>query len=116
EWMFALFTTEGSAEPACYFIPFALAWEDTEEERLRALAPMTIARVRQQASVGVLADAFGDEGYARAMAAAIERGGEIETARGRLRFVPTRSYAQLAGGDTATLAVSVPHGLSSNTI
>jgi maltose alpha-D-glucosyltransferase/alpha-amylase len=116
QWMFAMFTTEGSAEPACYFMPLALAWEDTEEERLRALASVTIARVRQQASVGVLADALGDERFARAVALAIGRGGEIETARGRLRFLPTRSHAELAGPDLSALPVSTPHGLSSNTI
>jgi maltose alpha-D-glucosyltransferase/alpha-amylase len=116
QWMFAMFTTEGAAEPACYFMPLALAWEDTEEERLRALASVTIARVRQQASVGVLADALGDERFARAIVMAIGRGGEIETARGRLRFLPTRSYAELAGADPSALPVSTPHGLSSNTI
>jgi len=116
QWMFALFSTEGGAEPACYFMPLALAWEDTEEERLRALASVTIARVRQQASVGVLADALADERFARAIAMAIERGGEIQTARGRLRFLPTRSYAELAGSDVGKLPVSTPHGLSSNTI
>ena len=60
-------------------------------------APVTIAKVRQQASIGVLADAFGDEGFCRALAAAIGRGGEIATAKGALRFTPTRSYAELAG-------------------
>jgi maltose alpha-D-glucosyltransferase/alpha-amylase len=116
QWMLALFNTEGSAQPGCYFIPLALAWEDTEEERLKALGPVTIARVRQQASVGVLADAFGDEGFCRTMAAAIGRGGEISTAHGTVRFLPTRSYPELAGSDVGALRVSIPHGLSSNTI
>jgi maltose alpha-D-glucosyltransferase/alpha-amylase len=115
-WMISMFNTEGSAQPACYFIPLALAWEDTEEERLKALAPVTIARVRQQASVGVLADAFGDERFCRAVALAIGRGGEVATAHGTLRFLPTKSYADLAGPDLATVPVSIPHGLSSNTI
>ena len=116
QWMIALFQTEGAGEPARYFMPLALAWEDTEEERMRALAPVTIARVRQQASVGVLADALGDERFCQAMAAAIGRGGEVAMAHGRLRFAPTASYAQLAGPDLATLPVSTPHGQSSNTI
>jgi maltose alpha-D-glucosyltransferase/alpha-amylase len=33
-----------------------------------------------------------------------------------VRFQPTRSYAQLAGPDLATLPVGTPHGQSSNTI
>ena len=116
KWMIALFNTEGGAQPACYFIPLALAWEDTEEERLKALTPVTIARVRQQASVGVLADAFGDEGFCRSIAAATGRGGELPTANGVIRFVPTRSYAGIAGSDVLSLPVSIPHGVSSNTI
>ena len=116
QWMIALFNTAGSSQPECYFVPLALAWEDTEEERLKALGPVTIARVRQQASVGVLADAFGDEGFCRAIGAAIGRGGEIATARGVIRFMPTRSYPELAGSDVASLPVSIPHGVSSNTI
>jgi maltose alpha-D-glucosyltransferase/alpha-amylase len=116
QWMIAMFNTEGGAQPACYFLPLALAWEDTEEERLKALASVTIARVRQQASVGVLADAFGDEGFCRAIAVAIGRGGEIATARGAVRFLPTRAYADIAGSDVGSLRVSIPHGVSSNTI
>ncbi|HYH41114.1 MAG TPA: maltose alpha-D-glucosyltransferase [Burkholderiales bacterium] len=116
KWMISLFQTEGAAEPSRYFMPLALAWEDTEEERMRSLAPVVIARVRQQASVGVLADALGDERFARAMALQIGRGGEVPMAHGRLRFVPTDSYAQLAGADLAALPVSTPHGQSSNTI
>jgi maltose alpha-D-glucosyltransferase/alpha-amylase len=116
EWMIALFNTEGGGQTSCYFIPLALAWEDTEEERLKALGSVTIARVRQQASVGVLADAFGDEGFCRAVAIAIGRGGQIDTANGVIRFLPTRSYPELAGNDVASLRISIPHGLSSNTI
>jgi maltose alpha-D-glucosyltransferase/alpha-amylase len=116
EWMIALFNTEGGGQSSCYFIPLALAWEDTEEERLKALGTVTIARVRQQASVGVLADAFGDEGFCRAIATAIGRGGQIDTANGMIRFLPTRSYRELAGNDVASLRISIPHGLSSNTI
>jgi maltose alpha-D-glucosyltransferase/alpha-amylase len=115
-WMISIFNSEGSAEPGCYFIPLALAWEDTDEEKVRALGPVTVARVRQQASVGVLADAFGDEVFCRNFAAAIGRGGEVPTARGVLRFLPTKSYTELAGTDVESLRVSIPYGLSSNTI
>ena len=116
KWMVATFNTEGSAEPACYFIPLSLAWEDTEEDRMRALAPVTIAKVRQQANVGVLADAFGDEAFCRAVAQAIGRGGDIPTAKGVLRFTPSRRYAALAGSELAALPVGMPHGQSTNTI
>src|SRR3954469_11936149 len=115
-WMISLFTTEGGSQAACYFLPLALAGEETNEKDIKALAPMTIARVRQQASVGVLADALGDERFGRAVALAIGRGGEVPTARGKLRFLPTQSYMELAGPDIATLPVTIPHGQSSNSI
>ncbi|HEX2825659.1 MAG TPA: maltose alpha-D-glucosyltransferase [Burkholderiales bacterium] len=115
-WMIALFNTDGGSQPACYFLPLALAWEDTDEDRIRAMAPVTIARVRQQASVGILADAFGDERFARALVMAIGRGGEIPTARGVIKLAPTHAYAQLAGPDLANLPVRIAAGASSNSI
>ena len=87
-WMISLFNTEGGSEPATYFLPLAIAWEDTDEEKMRTMGAVTLARVRQQASVGIMADAFGDEGFCRSFAVAIGRGGETATARGALRFVP----------------------------
>jgi maltose alpha-D-glucosyltransferase / alpha-amylase len=116
KWMVALFTTEGGSEPATYFVPLALAWEDTDEEKMRSMGAVTLARVRQQANVGVLADAFGDEVFARNIAAMIGRGGELPTARGTLQFVPTRAFPEITGSDLATLPVGIPHGLSSNSI
>jgi maltose alpha-D-glucosyltransferase / alpha-amylase len=115
-WMIAMFRADGPAESSCYFMPLALAWEDTDEERIRALAPVTMAKVRQQASVGFLADAFGDERFCRGIVAAIGRGGNMATANGTLQFQPTRAYPEVASGDVASLPVSIPHGVSSNTI
>jgi maltose alpha-D-glucosyltransferase/alpha-amylase len=80
------------------------------------MGAVTLARVRQQASVGIMADAFGDEAFCRSLAAAIGRGGEKATARGTLRFVPTHAYAELAGTDVGAASVGLPHGQSSNSI
>jgi maltose alpha-D-glucosyltransferase/alpha-amylase len=103
----------GDSHP--YFLPLTLAWED-DEERVRALGAYTIAKVRQQARVGVLADAFGDEAFTRALIAALPGGTELAAARGRLRFAPTRAFAALAGDDYAALKVTMPAAQSSNTI
>jgi len=115
-WLIALVEVEGPAERATYLMPLALAWEDGEEERLRGLAPMTIAKVRQQANVGVMGEAFADEAFCRAVVLAIGAGKEIATAHGTLRFAPTRAFAELAGPDPGKLPASRPHALSSNTI
>ena len=65
-WLAVHFDVESDGEPAQYFMPLAIAFEDGEEARWRKLQPAAIARVRQQATVGVLADACGDENFCRA--------------------------------------------------
>jgi len=115
-WLVTLLRTEGAAG-ATYFMPLALAWEDENEERMRAMRPATIARVRQQASVGVLADAFADEAFSRALVDAIGAGRDVATAGGGvLRFVPTQAYAELVGSGVADIPVERPQGQSSNTV
>ena len=116
QWLIALLETDGPAERATYFAPLALAWEEGEEERVRALAPATVARVRQQANVGVLGDAFADEAFCRALVEATGARREVRTAQGVLRFQPTAVFDELAGGDLAGLAASRPQAQSSNTI
>jgi maltose alpha-D-glucosyltransferase / alpha-amylase len=115
-WMLGLTEVEGGPEAATYFVPLALAWEDSEEERMRTLASVTVAKVRQQANVGVLADALGDEAFCRAVVEAIGAGHEMKTAHGKIRFTPTRAYGELAGKFPAALAVSRAKAQSSNTI
>src|ERR1700752_31976 len=86
-------------ETRSFFLPLALAWEDTEEERMRNLAVSAVARVRQQAHVGVMGDAFADEAFCRALVAAIGKKLELKTNSGTLRFRPTTMFAALAGAD-----------------
>jgi maltose alpha-D-glucosyltransferase/alpha-amylase len=115
-WLITLASVEAAgAEPARYFLPFALAWEE-EEERTRALAPATIAKVRQQARVGILADALPDPEFCAALVESIGAGVELATAHGSLVFRPTRAFAQLAGTSEARKPVMRPPGWSSNTV
>ncbi|OFZ90145.1 MAG: maltose alpha-D-glucosyltransferase [Betaproteobacteria bacterium RIFCSPLOWO2_02_FULL_62_79] len=115
-WLISLLDVEGAPESTTYFLPLALAWEDGEEERLRSLAPATVAKVRQQANVGVLGDAFADEAFCRAVVEAVGAGREFASARGMLRFHPTRAFAEIAGKDIGQLPVGRPQTQSSNTI
>jgi maltose alpha-D-glucosyltransferase/alpha-amylase len=114
-WMLPLVRLEGPQEESMYFVPLALAWEDVDEERTSRLQPAALAKVRQQANVGVMADAFHDEVFCRAVLEAIGAGTEWRTASGRLRFNPTSRFAGLAG-DLRALPVSRPLGMSSNTV
>ncbi|HJS89628.1 MAG TPA: maltose alpha-D-glucosyltransferase [Steroidobacteraceae bacterium] len=98
-----------------YFVPLAIAFEDTEEARWRKLQPAALARVRQQSTVGVLADACADEGFARAIIDAIGASAELPTREGRVRFTPTTLYPELRGDPAAELAVSPTGAQSSNT-
>ncbi|MGH8680693.1 MAG: maltose alpha-D-glucosyltransferase [Burkholderiales bacterium] len=115
-WMMAQVEVEGGSEPARYFVPLALAWEDSEEARARSLAPGTLARVRQQANVGVLGDAMADESFCRAVVEAVSAGAEAAMGQGKLRFVPTGAFAALAGADVSGLPVGRPKAQGSNTV
>jgi len=105
-----------SGETDTYFLPLTLAWEDRDDALMRTLAAATIAKVRQQAQVGVLADALADEDFVRALVAATGAALELKAARGRLRFRPTAAFAGIAGAEHASLPVSVPTAQSSNTV
>ena len=114
-WLLALVELEGP-EPATYFVPLAMAWEERDDEGVRALAANAVARVRQQANIGVMGDAFSDVRFCRALLAALGAGLELKTAVGQLRFRPTPRYAALAGEGIAEQPVTGPNALSSNTV
>src|SRR6185436_18766567 len=99
---------------ATYFLPLAFAWED-DEDHLRALSATTIARVRQQANVGIVADALADESLLRHIVKSIGESRTLKTERGELRFTPTAAFAQLAAGEVATLTLGAQHAQSTNT-
>ena len=104
----------GHGDP--YFLPLTLAWEDREEERMRALAAAAAAKVRQQAEIGLLADAFGDPSFCRSVVAAVGAGRSLTTAHGEVAFRPGARFGELAGPDPAQLTFVVPPAQSSNTI
>jgi maltose alpha-D-glucosyltransferase/alpha-amylase len=97
-----------------YFLPLALGWEE-EEEHVRALSALAIARVRQQANVGVMADALADESFCRHVVKAIGEKRTLETAQGRLVFTPSVGFAGIAGADVAGLTMGALHTQSTNT-
>ncbi|HEV2430118.1 MAG TPA: maltose alpha-D-glucosyltransferase, partial [Burkholderiales bacterium] len=97
-----------------YFLPLALAWEE-EEEQMKRLSLATVARVRQQANVGVIADAVGDEGFCRHVVKAIGERRTLATKNGALKFTPTNAYAELVPAEVATLHVGRLQAQSTNT-
>jgi maltose alpha-D-glucosyltransferase / alpha-amylase len=115
-WVVALLDVSAGKEVVGYFMPLALGWEERDEERLRNLSTAAVAKVRQQASVGVMGDAFADEAFCHAIVKAMAQPREIATAQGKLQFRPTGAFARLAGGEIDSLAVARPQGSSSNTV
>jgi maltose alpha-D-glucosyltransferase/alpha-amylase len=115
-YMFAQLEVEGAGEAARYSVPLALAWEDRDEERVKALGGAALAKVRHQASVGLMADAYADEAFCRGVVGAIGEGKEVAAAQGTLRFVPTGAFAEIACEDPAILPVGRPKAQSSNTV
>ncbi len=113
-WLLALADVPAGTGTDRYFLPLALGWEDTEEERVKQLAGGAFARIRQQAYVGLLGDAMYDEAYYRAVVRAIGEGRTLPVGDGQIRFVPGAEFAELAAElpDDLTL-VRLP-GLGSN--
>jgi maltose alpha-D-glucosyltransferase/alpha-amylase len=114
-WFLPLLRLEGPPDDCMYFVPLALAWEDLGEERIGRLQGAALARVRQQANVGVLADAFHDEEFCRELVRAVRTGLELRSDRGRLVFRPTRQFAAI-DVQIDDLPIPRPRAMSSNTV
>jgi maltose alpha-D-glucosyltransferase/alpha-amylase len=80
------------------------------------LSAAAVVKVRQQANVGVMGDAFADEFFCRAVVGAMAARREVPMLQGKLQFRPTGAFAGIAGTDFATLKVERPRGSSSNTV
>ena len=116
-WVMALLDVGTPADDASwYFMPLALAWEERDEDRIRNLGTAAVAKIRQQANVGLMGDAFADEAFCRALVVAMSKKKDVATTQGKLQFRPTAAFAQLAGTDFANLPAARPQGSSSNTV
>ncbi|MDH6169179.1 maltose alpha-D-glucosyltransferase/alpha-amylase [Variovorax boronicumulans] len=114
-WLLPVLALDGPPGGATYFMPLALAWEERDEERMAGVAQAALAKVRQQAQVGLMGDAFYDEAFCRELVRTIGKGAELPTANGKLVFKPTAAFAELAV-DLDALPVGRPSGVSSNTV
>ncbi len=95
-WLLTVVEVEPPEQPPQrYVLPLALAWEGTEEEPLRSLAAVTVARVRQRARMGILYDAFADDAFCRSVLTAIGSREELALGPARLVFSATPAYPAL---------------------
>ncbi|RYF74457.1 MAG: alpha-amylase, partial [Comamonadaceae bacterium] len=115
QWLLPLLDVRTAPGDAKYFMPLAIAWEDHEEERMKQLQPAAIAKVRQQAQVGVMADAFFDDAFCRAMVVAMVQQQVLPTEGGEIRFTCTQALANVQPAAIEALEVGKPSMASSNT-
>jgi maltose alpha-D-glucosyltransferase/alpha-amylase len=108
-WLAAIFEIKSGAQAGQYFVPLTIALEDTEEARYRRLLPAALARVRQQATTGVLADAAADEDFWRAIIDAIGSSRELASQSGNVRCLPAGAFSDLRAAHPGELPV-VPAG------
>jgi len=108
-WLVAIFAIRSGAQAGEYFLPLTVALEDADEGRYRRLLPAAIARVRQHAATGVLADAAADEDFCGAVIEAIGARRELATRLGRMRCTPSSAFADLRAAHPGELPL-VPAG------
>ncbi|MEP7208019.1 MAG: maltose alpha-D-glucosyltransferase, partial [Casimicrobiaceae bacterium] len=113
-WLLGIYAVERANAPVQrYLIPLVLVWE-SEDEPYRALQVAGVAKVRQQATIGLLADAMADERFARAMIEAIGTARETHAGAMILRGRPTSAFDDLAGPHPGGLPIRVGSAQSSN--
>lgn len=101
EWLLALVDAQGAHSSGRYFVPLALSYDDHDEDRSKALAGLAVCKVRQQAHMGLIADAMADEPFCRALFEAIGEVRDIKAEGGVLRFGRGAAYDSVVG-DLAT--------------
>jgi maltose alpha-D-glucosyltransferase/alpha-amylase len=97
QFLLALADAHGASGVARYFVPLAIAFEERDEERTRQLGAAAVAKVREQASVGLLADAMADEAFCRAVVRAIGGARAVKTEDGSVRFTPGATFGAVVG-------------------
>jgi maltose alpha-D-glucosyltransferase / alpha-amylase len=114
-WLLAQFDVQTATECSRYFIPLAIVFEDLEEARYNHLLASAVARVRQQATVGVLADSAIDDNFCRSLVRAISAGSELACERGSIVFSSTRTCAPLLHEAGSDLVMHPPRAQGTNT-
>jgi maltose alpha-D-glucosyltransferase/alpha-amylase len=113
-WLMSLMDVESRGETTRYFLPLTIVFEDAEETRWAKLQPAAVARVRQQATVGVLADAVADDEFCRSLVEAIGAGVMQRTEHGTIAFTPTKAFRELRGDPATPLTAGQHFAQSSN--
>jgi maltose alpha-D-glucosyltransferase/alpha-amylase len=91
-WVKARFA---AGETRSYCLPLAIGWGEPDDEAIRPLLPVALARVRQQARVGILYDAVADSRFVGAVVRSMGETVDLPFGHGSLGFHPTSAYSRL---------------------
>ena len=116
EWLLAVTEAKGPVGSDRYFVPLAMAFDDDDEERTRAIAALAVCKVRQQAHMGLLADAMADEPFCRALVEAIGDKRVLQAEGGTVRCTPCTAFASLVGDLLSGTAALRRQTQSSNSV
>jgi maltose alpha-D-glucosyltransferase / alpha-amylase len=108
-WLTGIFEIRSGAQAGMYFVPLAIEFEDRDEARWRKLQPAALARVRQHAAVGVLADAAADEEFCRALVESIGASRQMPMQHGQARCSASSAFQTLQA-EPATVQAMSPAG------
>jgi maltose alpha-D-glucosyltransferase / alpha-amylase len=114
-WLVGIFEIKSGVQAGQYFVPLASAFEDTDEARYRKLQPAALARVRQHAATGVLADAAADEDFCRAVIDAVGSASEFPTQHGRLYSSASSAFPALRAAHSGDLPIAAAGAQGANT-
>ena len=95
-WLWAKVHT-ATGKTQTYTLPLAIGWGESDEECMRPAMPDALAKVRQQARMGVIYDALADEEFCRAVIQAMAEPFDLPCGQGVLRFRATAAYPRLVG-------------------
>jgi maltose alpha-D-glucosyltransferase/alpha-amylase len=77
-----------------YFVPLAAAWSPAETDLRQALAPVTLAELRQLRKEGALVDGWSQDAFLLALMDAVDGEATVPMAGGEIRFRKTAGFAQ----------------------
>lgn len=91
-WLLGLYKLEMGDSFVAYFLPLSLSWEDSGEEYMRNISASALAKVRQQARIGVIYDSFADPVFCLTLLQSIKNNIELDTTHGKIRFWSTDAF------------------------
>ncbi|SEM80515.1 maltose alpha-D-glucosyltransferase [Nitrosomonas marina] len=79
-------------EAQIYFLPLSIIWGEADDDHIRPLLHVALARARQRARVGIIYDAVHDEAFVRAIISSMSQSAATETGSEMIHFRATTVF------------------------